>query len=558
MQKLVNIIEKGKPFFEKVSSNKYLRAIRDGFISLMPIILFSSIFLLIAFVPNIWKFYWPKNVENNIMMAYNYSMGVFGLLAAGTVVKSLVENFNTKLPATTQINHISAMAASMIGFLLVSVTSIVTKDGLATFDTSYMGTKGLLTAFLVAFVTGHIYNFCVRKNLTIKMPEEVPSNISQTFKDLIPMALVVIFFWVFNLAFRQYIYHDGLAAYIIDVFKPIFKAADGYGGLALIFGAMAFFWFVGIHGPSIVEPAVSAIYLTNVEQNIHLIQHHEHATYALAQGTQYFVAAMGGTGATLVITWMITLMAKSKQLKAIGKASVIPVAFGINEPVLFGIPLVLNPVFMVPFILTPIVNVCTFKLFIDLFHMNGFSFNLPWTTPSPIGLFVGTGFAILSVVLFALLILLDFLIYYPFFKYYDKTLVESEAKVKHNKDSEKNEENHEELNFDNLNIKDLKVLVLCANGATSGMLATAIKKGAREKNIDVESNAMAYGQHRDIIGNYDLCVLAPQIASMYEDLEKATKDIKTKIVTTSGPEYVKLTRSPEDALQYAFDQIKGE
>lgn len=550
MEKLVNLLEKGKPFFEKVSSNRYLRAIRDGFISLMPIILFSSIFLLIAYVPNIWKFYWPTNVENTIMEAYNYSMGVFGLLAAGTVVKSLVENFNTKLPKTRQINHISAMAASMIGFLLVAITMRKTNiDGVMGFDVTYMGTKGLLTAFLVAFATGHIYNFCVKRDLTIKMPDEVPSNISQTFKDLIPMALSVIFFWIFNIIFRHF-YSLGLAAWVIDVFKPIFTAADGYWGLALIYGAMSFFWFVGIHGPSIVEPAVSAIYLSNVERNIGLFQHHAHASYALSQGSQYFLAAMGGTGATLMITIMITFIAKSKQLRAIGKASIVPVSFGINEPVLFGIPLVLNPVFMIPFILSPIANVWLFKFFIGL-GMNGFLYNLPWTTPSPIGIFVGTGFALLSLVLIALVIAVDFLIYLPFLKYYDKTLVEKESKM----DIEQvNDE--PELKMDVSSVSELKVLVLCANGATSGMLATAIKKGATERELDVETNAMAYGQHRDIIANYDLCILAPQINSMYDDLEKETKSIKTKIITTNGPEYVGLTRDPQKALYFAIEKSK--
>lgn len=556
MNALVNVLEKWKPFFEKISSNRYLRAIRDGFISLMPVILFSSIFLLVAYVPNIWKFVWPKNIETNIMVAYSYSMGIFGLLAAGTVVKSLVESFNTKLEKTRQINYVSAMAASMIGFLIMCVTTISNKNGIASFDTTYMGTRGLIAAFLVAFITGNVYKFCIGRNLTIKMPDEVPSNISQTFKDLIPMAFTVTIFWIFNMLFRQYVSSHGLAAWIIELFKPIFSAADGYGGLILIYGAMAFFWFIGIHGPSIVEPAVAAIYLSNVEANMHMFQHGEHATHALAQGTQYFVATMGGTGATLVITYMITFLAKSKQLKSLGKATIVPVSFGINEPVLFGIPLVLNPVFMVPFILAPIVNVVLFKFFIGI-GMNGFLYNLPWTTPGPVGLIMGTGFSVLAILLLGLLVVLDFLIYYPFFKYYDKTLVEKEA-LTHKNLVDSPAEAKEEIDVSELKNNKLSVLVLCANGATSGMLATAIRKGASEQGIDIESTAMAYGQHRDIIGEYDICVLAPQMASMQEDLEKATANMKTKVVTTSGPEYVKLTRSPKEALEFAFKKAKGE
>lgn len=94
------------------------------------------------------------------------------------------------------------------------------------------------------------------------------------------------------------------------MFQPIFSAADGYLGLALIFGAMAFFWFVGIHGPSIVEPAVAAIYITNVEANLQLYQSGEHAPWILSQGIQYFVATLGGTGATLILTFMFVFFGK--------------------------------------------------------------------------------------------------------------------------------------------------------------------------------------------------------------------------------------------------------
>ena len=145
------------------------------------------------------------------------------------------------------------------------------------------------------------------------MPEEVPGNISQTFKDLIPITLATVFFWLFDLGFRH-LAGTGSSEKIIELFQPIFSAADGYLGLALIFGAMAFFWFVGIHGPSIVEPAVAAIYITNVEANLQLYQSGEHAPRILSQGIQYFVATLGGTGATLILTFMFAFLAKSKRL----------------------------------------------------------------------------------------------------------------------------------------------------------------------------------------------------------------------------------------------------
>ncbi|MDO4535713.1 MAG: PTS lactose transporter subunit IIBC [Clostridium perfringens] len=553
MEKLIQVVEKMKPFFEKVSKNPYLRGIRDGFVSCIPVVLFSSIFILIACVPNIFGYYWPENIDGALWKAYNYSMGILAILMVATIAKSLAENFNAKLPKIRQINIVSVMIVSIISFLLVSVESI--EGG---FSSTYMGTKGLLAGFIVAFIVPNIYKFCVKNDITIKMPEEVPKNISQTFADLIPLAISVLFFWLFDILFVKF---SGMcfSAWILEVLKPLFTAADGYIGLAIIYGSMAMFWFVGIHGPSIVEPAVTAIYIANVEANLLLFQNGQHATNVLTHGTSYFVATIGGTGATLMLTVMFAFMAKSKQLKALGKTSIIPVACAVNEPILFGAPIVLNPIFFVPFILTPIANVWIFKFFIENLGMNGFVYTLPWTTPAPIGLILGTGFATLSFVLAPLLLAVDFVMYYPFFKVYDAQLVEDEGK---NKDLEVGGKIEEvavvkEIKLDPKNDKDLNVLVLCASGATSSMLANAISKGAKENNIKLESTAMAYGQHKEIISDFDLIILAPQMASMYGELQKDCESKGTKSATTSGVQYVKLTRDSIGALNFALDIINS-
>ena len=554
MEKLIQIVEKMKPFFEKVSKNPYLRGIRDGFVSCIPVVLFSSIFILVACVPNIFGYYWPANVDAALWKAYNYSMGILAILMVATIAKSLAENFNAKLPKIRQINIVSVMIVSIISFLLISVESI---DG--GFSSTYMGTKGLLAGFIVAFIVPNIYKFCVKNDITIKMPDEVPKNISQTFADLIPLAMSVLFFWLFDLIFVKF---SGMcfSAWILEVLKPLFTAADGYIGLAIIYGSMAMFWFVGIHGPSIVEPAVTAIYIANVEANLLLFQNGQHATNVLTHGTSYFVATIGGTGATLMLTVMFAFMAKSKQLKALGKTSIIPVACAVNEPILFGAPIVLNPIFFVPFILTPIANVWIFKFFIENLGMNGFVYTLPWTTPAPIGLILGTGFAALSFVLAPLLLAVDFVMYYPFFKVYDAQLVEEERKNNNSVVEEKVEEvaavKEIKLSPEN-NDKNINVLVLCASGATSSILANAISKGAKENNIKLESTAMAYGQHKEIISDFDLIILAPQMASMYGELQKDCESKGTKSATTSGVQYVKLTRDSIGALNFALDIINS-
>jgi PTS system lactose-specific IIC component len=546
MMKLVKWITKMQPFFNKISNNPYLRAIRDGFISLIPVILFSSIFLLIAFVPNAFGYFLPDNIVNVLMKAYSLSMGILAILMSSTIARSLTDNINLKMPKTRQINTISVMIASIISFLLLSTD--LTEGSISL---EYLGTKGLLTSFIIGFTVPNIYKFCVGRNITIKLPKEVPGNISQTFADIIPISLSVLFFWVFDIAVRKFI-GVGFSEFILELFRPLFSAADGYVGLAVIFGAMAFFWFVGIHGPSIVEPAVAAIYLTNVEVNFQMFSKGEHATKVLSQGSQYFVATLGGTGATLVIIFMMAFIAKSKQLKAVGKASLIPGLFGVNEPILFGAPLVLNPVFFIPFIITPIINVWLLKFFITI-GMNGFVYNLPWTTPGPLGLVIGTGFSPLAFLLVPLLLVIDFIIYYPFLKTYDLQLIKQEEEDGVTEELPKEEIKDEKI-YEQRD-KKISVLVLCANGATSGMLANAIADGAKQKGMEVESTAMAYGQHKEILDQFNLIILAPQMASMLDELKEETDKAGVKAVSTGGKEYVGLTRNPEEALAFALKNI---
>ncbi len=546
MKFLVSKIEKMKPFFEKISNNPFLRAIRDGFISLIPVILFSSIFLLIAYVPNVFGVYLDEQLVTTLMKAYNYSMGVLALLMSATIARSLTDSFNVKLPATRKINTVSTMIVAIMAFLILASDPI---DG--GFASGFMGSKGLLASFVAGFITPVIYRFFVSRDIKIKMPKEVPNNIAQTFADIFPLAVTLLFFWIFDFFFRTYI-GFGFAEWIIELFKPLFSAADGYLGLALIYGAMAFFWFVGIHGPSIVEPAVAAIYITNVEANFLLFQNGEHASNILSQGSQYFIATIGGTGATLIITFMFAFLAKSKQLKTIGKTSAIPVIFGVNEPVLFGAPLVLNPVFFVPFILAPIANVWVFKFLVDM-GMNGFIYNLPWTTPGPLGVIMGTGFAPLAFLLVVIILVMDFVIYYPFFKVYDQECLDREAEYL------AQEASQETVSIDTSSIKGKKsVLVLCANGATSSMLANAIAAGAKEAGMELESTAMAYGQHKSVINEFDLIILAPQMASMLDELQQDCDGTSTSAATTEGPQYVKLTRDANAALQFALGLMQGE
>ncbi|MGZ9869044.1 PTS lactose transporter subunit IIBC [Priestia endophytica] len=564
MNGIIKQIEKGKPIFEKISRNIYLGAIRDGFLSAMPVILFASLFILVAAVPEVFGFAWPEHVSNWLWKVYNYSMGVVGLIVSATTARCLSESVNRRMPEGKVINSTSVMLASIVGFLLLSVTPI---DG--GFSTDYLGSKGLLAAFVSAFITVNVYKFCVLKNITIKMPKEVPGTISQTFKDIFPFAFSVLAMVIIDLIVRNTL-DVSFAEALTTLLSPLFTAADGYLGICIIWGMMALFWFVGVHGPSIVEPAIAAIIYANVEANLKLFNAGEQTSNVLTVGLGNFVGTMGGTGATLVVPFIFLLMAKSKQLKAVGKASFVPVSFAVNEPLLFSAPIILNPYFFIPFLLTPMVNVCLFKFFVDVIGMNSFMYVLPWATPAPIGLVLGTGMSLWAFILVALLIIVDFLIYLPFCRAYDNVLF---AKEKAEVQTEaytfvqpavvgatalggggtRVQENTQISEAAPTLEQQTRVLVLCAGAGTSAMLANALTEGAEDYNVPITASAGAYGSHYDIMENFDMIILAPQVGSYYDDIKEDADRLNVKLIATKGVEYINLTRDAKKAIDFVLE-----
>ena len=574
MEQLIATIEKGQPFFNAIARNKYLKAIRDGFISVIPIIIFSSIFCLVASVPNIWGFYWPDDINNALWKCYNYSMGILAIACAATTAKHFADAQNRDLPKNNQINFISCMCAAIIGFLLLSSDTIAT-DAASGFNTTYLGSKGLLTAFIAAFVTGIIYKFFIKRNITVKMPEQVPPNISQTFKDIIPFSVCITVFWVFDIAFRA-AFGFCFAQGVIQVFQPLFTAADGYIGLAVIYGAMSLFWFVGVHGPSIVEPAIAAALVANMTDNLAAFQAGQHASAVLTQGAQYFVVCMGGTGATLVLVFMFCFLAKSQEMRAVGKAAIVPVCFAVNEPLLFAAPIILNPYFLIPFLFAPVANVLIGKFFIDFLGMNGFIYAMPWALPGPIGTFIDTNFQPISLVLVVVLLVVDFLIYYPFCKAYDNVLCKQEAETLAEEEAEETKAvktaaapaveapvvetasaTEASAAPSALKGKDLRVLVLCAGAGTSALLANALKEGADELGIDITANAGAYGSHYAIMDQYNVIVLAPQVRTYYNEMKADTDRLGITLLSPKGKQYIDLTKDPKGAVAWIEENLEA-
>ena len=591
MDAIVKMLEKHQPFFEKISRNIYLQAIKDGFLGCMPIVLTSSIFLLIATLPGVVGITLPQPLIDWCNKLYNFTMGVMGIMVAGTTAKNFTASMNRRMPAGKVLNDGSTMVAAQCSMLLLAVTQFTTKfngSELSVFDCTSMGTRGLFSAYIAAFITVWVYKFCVSRDLTIKLPKEVPGAIAQNFRDIIPFGGAVIICGIIDVVVRN-LMGVPFSELLIKLLSPLFTAAETYPGLILIQAATAFFWFIGVHGPSIVQPGIDPIRLANQAENLQVLLAGGHPAHSLTFNMS-LVGEFGGTGATFIVPLLLILFMKSKQLKAVGKASIVPVAFAVNEPLLFGAPMILNPYMLIPFVAAGCVNVSVAKFFIDNVGMNGFSFVVPWATPAPIGIFITTNFQLIALVFVAIIILLDAIIYLPFLKAYDKLLCDQEAEraaelglesdsaasIAANASAPAVEQATASVETTvaaadskpvavqpepaadasaKKDVDGLKVLVLCAGAGTSAMLANAIKEGAAQTGENIASSAGAYGQHTAIMDQYDVIVLAPQVRSYYNDMKADTDRLGIKLLAPRGKEYIDLTRDPAGAIKWLRENL---
>lgn len=564
MNKIVKWIQKHQDFFLKISKNNYLMAIKDGFISIMPLVMFSSLMILIVQLPTLFGIVLPDNAKLIMVKIYNLTMGIMGLIVAGTTAKALTGNFNRTMPEGKAINSTSTMIAAMSAFLFLAVSPDPKTGAL---DVGFLGTQGLLSAFVAAFLTVNIYKLCIKKNITIKLPKEVPGTIAQSFKDIFPFAFAVLACVLIDLISRAVV-GAPFASVFQKTLTPLLKGVETYPGMCLIYGLSALFWFVGIHGPSIVMPAVTAFQLANTEANLKLFEAGQHPLHAMTNNFGNYIAAIGGTGATFIVPLVLIFFMKSKQLKTVGKASFIPVLFAVNEPLLFAAPLVLNPYMFFPFILTPICNVILGKFFIDVLGMNGMIYTLPWTVPGPIGVLLNTHFQLISIIFVIIMLVMDAAIYYPFLRVYDAELVKQETgkaqklaeeksfanTMKKELAKQEQEQKQKETNHSNLT-KELKVLVLCAGSGTSAQLAHALNEGAKEEKMPIIANSGAYGAHYEVMANYDVVILAPQVRSFYSDMKADTDKLGIKLIATKGAEYINMTRNPKQAVNFLLSQL---
>ena len=284
-----------------------------------------------------------------------------------------------------------------------------------------LGTSGIFTGIIMSIIAVELYCMCVKRNWIIKMPDVVPPGVSRSFTALIP---------TFVIAFVVMIINGGLVALGTDIFKMIAipfsfvtNLTNTWLGIMVIYFLIHALWIVGIHGANIITSFLTPIVLANMAANAN------GANFPLAGEFNNSYVPVGGSGATLGLIIFIAFMAKSDQLKVLGKASLVPGIFNINEPIIFGMPIVYNPYLAIPFFLAPMASASLAYFAIKLEIVRPMLAQMPWPSPVGLGAFVGSGGDWKAAVLAVLCAVLAFAIWFPFIKFYDNKLLEEE-KVK--------------------------------------------------------------------------------------------------------------------------------
>lgn len=425
----------------KLAEQRHLRAIRDGIIATLPLIIVSSMFMVIAFLPNSLPADWglTKFLAENatkILLPYRMSMFIMTLYAVFGMGYSLAKSY--------KLDGLSGGILAELAFLLTIVPTTIpaasdgikalaqTNTELASYISSMpagflipagnLGSAGMFVGIICSFFAVEVYRFTQTSGFKLSMPPQVPASVARSFEALTPTAIVL-----FVVATITMWIGVDVHTIIMNLVKPLISAADTLPSVILLCLLGTFFWSFGIHGWSIVGSLSRPLWLTLLDTN----------TAAYSAGTaiphigaepfyQWFIM-IGGSGCTIGLAILFFLRSKSAYGKALGKTSFIPCIFNINEPMIFGAPIVLNPMLIIPFIITPVVAATIAWFATSWGLVNPVVALAPWTLPGPIGAYLATGADWRAAVLSIILIIISVFIYYPFFKMYDKKLLQEES-----------------------------------------------------------------------------------------------------------------------------------
>lgn len=419
--KLIAVIEqKITPMAGAIGQQKYVTSIRDGFITALPFMIVGSFLLVFIFPPfspdTTWGFarawlQFSLDHRDALMLPFNFSMGVMTLFIAVGIAASLAKHHN--------LDSLTAGMLSLMSFLLVAAPL---KDG--QISTAYFSGQGIFTAILVAIYSTELYAFLKRHNITIRLPPEVPAGVARSFEILIPVLAIVLTLHPLNLFIEAQLGMI-IPEAIMSLVKPLVAASDTLPAILLSVLVCQVLWIAGIHGALIVTGIMNPFWMANLSINQAAMAAGTAIPHIYVQGFWDHYLLIGGVGSTLPLALML-LRSKAVHLRTIGRMGVVPGVFNINEPILFGAPIIMNPLFFLPFVLVPMINatLAYFALKLDL--VSRVVSMTPWTTPAPIGASWAANWSFSPVIMCLICMATAMVMYLPFLKAYEKQLLEQE------------------------------------------------------------------------------------------------------------------------------------
>jgi len=405
----------------KVQQNKYLLAISNGLMATLPALIVGSIALLLASLPvKPWiSFLTSLNLIPYLTTAYSVTVGCLAIYAAFLIGYQLAKNFD--------VDPIPAGILSL--FSLLVLTPLITVNKATTLDMSKLGAQGLFTAMISSLIFVRLYVWLIQKKVGIKMPAGVPPFVQKTFAGLIPVSIVsiivILISWLFGMtswgSFSGFVY--------TILATPLQSLSSSIWSLLILVLFQMVLWFFGVHGSLVISSFITALYLPMDVANMDAVKNgiaNAHLPNILGYTFYNLFAGIGGAGGTMSLIIVLLIVAKAKQLKTIASLSSVPGIFTINEPIIFGLPLILNPIMLVPFILTPVTQILIgyFGIVSGIFpRLNGIQ--VPFGTPIIVNGFIAGGWKI--AILQIICVLAGCLIYYPFVKVLDKKALSDET-----------------------------------------------------------------------------------------------------------------------------------
>ena len=436
------------PLAEAIGRNKYLMSIRDGFLVSTPLLIIGSLFLLVGNFPiEVWTdFIANQGWAGYIGKPASATFDIMAILATLGIAYAFAGRMN--------VDKIFGAATALVSWFTVMPFTIDTVlDTGETLSISgipfgWVGSKGIFIGIACAFLSVHIYAWVNSKGWVIKMPEGVPPTVEQSFSALIPAGVVVFVFFAVNWIFALTPYGSAFQ-FVFEILQaPLLSLGNTLGAMVIAYIFLHFFWFFGVNGGSVVGAVFNPILQTLAAANASALQAGLPIPNIISQQFQDLFATFGGCGSTLSLLIAMILFCKSKRVTELAKLSLVPGIFGINEPIVFGLPIVLNPTILVPFVLVPTVNIVIsyFAMYLGLVpYCNGIQ--LPWTTPVIISGFLSTNWA--GAVLQAILLVIGVFIYLPFIKMIDKQYLQEEANAK-NQTGDDDDFSLDDVSFDDL------------------------------------------------------------------------------------------------------------